>query len=985
MGASQSNQIDPNNERNIELGAASGTADSIELVEASIEKAPVAPALQLATPSASPSRRVLPLALLAHVTCASFVQVCDYASDMLVAYTLISSSPSGSLDRMAGLGILVMAGFSASIAMVLASPIATFMDPSFANFEVFQLRGRMKLVLFLLAPLNLHIAGVGLLYVKAASDGRTQLAGARYALFSQLKMLESGLESLPATIMASIVLVCGEPTLGQTALLASSVGVSLLSLSWGFFMATVGPWKVPGSQRTQLFVGIFLHICWVAAAILALSRAMPQINPFQLNYYPNGTLVPYVVEMVCHAGTAEKHARGHLRNAGAIISNNWCYQPGDGTWCCALGEEGSLQDYNETQGYTYANQTRTFHPSEGAQMIYIPAIMCGFTFLMNLPMIIIGFAGVSFDIPENIPWIKWCETCNKFNPLNWLVTLFIFWLIWGGMVLDSMIGSVVDHFWIMREEERQTKKTPPKWKRRILFYYTRLFPLGRRLLLLSFAIVGLVYSPSAPLGVLLCGLFLADVVASSRVWHLIGHLERDPISMLLSARGVGGGTLDLISVSLLPPPPARFDARRERSVAREAAATGGYLGLVDLLDGLTLLPALSAEQRSLAALADGDVRAALPSLAPAARLSLAAALEAYMPGDPDAASTLEGEMRKCVDGQGWPSILMSPPPPPAPPPPQAMRAVSLGGALDSLLWSGKAGVDGWSLSRAAESADFYVSHSIMDPSNGWFEGRRALSVLRGFLCVHAVGASLIVSAVVLAITLIPLGFAVTNLAPAFPWYAPAVTILVLGLSAVLWLALSAADVLPSTHAPWALSPRTLWLDLCCTPPAASAAPAVSQSWIYLERVLMRSDGLIALVSPHYFTRLRCVFELAVYAKAVPRAELKERVVVLSLEWGRGGGSGSSDHAPPPTDAAFEGLTASEVEMIGGFSCVEAHCDSPAERAYLMNQIRTRWGDEGAFDAFVRGELAVVFAWSKRRFRRQWRAAVVASLDTLLGA
>ena len=65
MGASQSNQIDPNNERNIELGAASGTADSIELVEASIEKASVAPALQLATPSASPSRRVLPLARLA--------------------------------------------------------------------------------------------------------------------------------------------------------------------------------------------------------------------------------------------------------------------------------------------------------------------------------------------------------------------------------------------------------------------------------------------------------------------------------------------------------------------------------------------------------------------------------------------------------------------------------------------------------------------------------------------------------------------------------------------------------------------------------------------------------------------------------------------------------------------------------------------------------------------------------------------------------
>ena len=41
-------------------------------------------------------------------------------------------------------------------------------------------------------------------------------------------------------------------------------------------------------------------------------------------------------------------------------------------------------------------------------------------------------------------------------------------------------------------------------------------------------------------------------------------------------------------------------------------------------------------------------------------------------------------------------------------------------------------------------------------------------------------------------------------------------------------------------------------------------------------------------------------------------------------------------------------------MLGAFSCVDARCDSPAERAYLLMQIRLRWGSEAAFDAFVRG-------------------------------
>ena len=34
-------------------------------------------------------------------------------------------------------------------------------------------------------------------------------------------------------------------------------------------------------------------------------------------------------------------------------------------------------------------------------------------------------------------------------------------------------------------------------------------------------------------------------------------------------------------------------------------------------------------------------------------------------------------------------------------------------------------------------------------------------------------------------------------------------------------------------------------------------------------------------------------------------------------------------------------------MLGAFSCADARCDSPAERAYLLMQIRLRWGSEAA--------------------------------------
>ena len=110
------------------------------------------PALELATPSAPPSRQVLPAALVAHVACASLVQVSDYASDLLVAYTLVRSGDK--LAELARMAIFWSACFSASVPKILCSPIGDL----FGAWAKSESRWYHRMLLFLLAPLNLHIA-----------------------------------------------------------------------------------------------------------------------------------------------------------------------------------------------------------------------------------------------------------------------------------------------------------------------------------------------------------------------------------------------------------------------------------------------------------------------------------------------------------------------------------------------------------------------------------------------------------------------------------------------------------------------------------------------------------------------------------------------------------------------------------------------------------------------------------------------------------
>ena len=114
----------------------------------------------------------------------------------------------------------------------------------------------------------------------------------------------------------------------------------------------------------------------------------------------------------------------------------------------------------------------------------------------------------------------------------------------------------------------------------------------------------------------------------------------------------------------------------------------------------------------------------------------------------------------------------------------------------------------YDLSRDAsgESCSFFLSHSWRD------SGTTKVRMLREFLCVQALLANLVVVGGVFCLVVLPLGLGIHELVPGFPWWAPPAAVGGGVLVLLLWVALACANIVPSSHAPWALLKTTLWLD-----------------------------------------------------------------------------------------------------------------------------------------------------------------------------
>ena len=300
-----------------------------------------------------------------------------------------------------------------------------------------------------------------------------------------------------------------------------------------------------------------------------------------------------------------------------------------------------------------------------------------------------------------------------------------------------------------------------------------------------------------------------------------------------------------------------------------------------------------------------------------------------------------------------------------------MRGVALGHALQPALWMSQRSFFGrtarpptYALSTTVARVDYFVSHAWDN------DGKRKLSKLREYLCLQALLGRLLIILPTLAVFLVPLGFGINARAPVIPWWLPSALPLILLLLALGWIALSLLGAWPAASTPWALTPTLLWLDACClcddTPQTISAGVAG------FERFLGQSDKMLALVSKAYFERLWTVYELATFCKA-HRTNLKSRLLLLSLEW-------------PSTWSPLKSaqLTAEERTQLTSFSCHEAQCYKPSDRADLLGKIRTEWGSEEEFDAFVHTELVEVLARSKEQYVRRLASVAGESLQLLLG-
>jgi hypothetical protein len=126
-----------------------------------------------------------------------------------------------------------------------------------------------------------------------------------------------------------------------------------------------------------------------------------------------------------------------------------------------------------------------------------------------------------------------------------------------------------------------------------------------------------------------------------------------------------------------------------------------------------------------------------------------------------------------------------------------------------------------------------------------------------------------------------------------------------------------------------------------------------------DTYLSRCDKMIAFVSPEYFSRLWCVYELASFCRRYDGAlhkYLEQDLVLLSKQW-----------VSTLNPCKVADLTDEELEPILSFRCRDAETFKPCDRAVLLSYIRRDWGSEEAFDEFVRTELPTVLAGNKRRY------------------
>ena len=157
----------------------------------------------------------------------------------------------------------------------------------------------------------------------------------------------------------------------------------------------------------------------------------------------------------------------------------------------------------------------------------------------------------------------------------------------------------------------------------------------------------------------------------------------------------------------------------------------------------------------------------------------------------------------------------------------------------------------------------------------------------------------------------------------------------------------------------------------------------------------RCDGMIAFVSPVYFSRLWCVYEMAFFCNLARgkgkyneqdtelstkklTSLLVQKLLLFDLNW---------PHPFSPCKTSW--LTDEELKIFSDFSCLNCNCTKPADRAAVLGEIRHIWktkdrdGTE-VFDEFVQEKLQEVYRKSKQRYQTNMLRFMADAFDLAFG-
>lgn len=343
---------------------------------------------------------------------------------------------------------------------------------------------------------------------------------------------------------------------------------------------------------------------------------------------------------------------------------------------------------------------------------------------------------------------------------------------------------------------------------------------------------------------------------------------------------------------------------------------------------------------------------------------------------------------------------------------QEMRAIPLAAALELGLWLTKPSFFGrrvtgtnYDKSIAVPRASYFISHAWNDDSE------HKVEMLQYFLCVHDLLGRAGITLTILALFFFPLGLAIASELPGFPVWLPSIILwgVLFLLMLWVWLATTCSSAVPVKARPWSWSRQTLWLDKCCI---NQATPETVQSGVSrFDYFLGCCDGMVAFVSPAYFSRLWCVYELAMFCRkhmktadmptqhfsglrrcntlsermhqerekaakqqvGVELEGLEGKLLLLGLDW-------------PSVTSPFKKTAVShdELQSLRSFRCTEALCFKPSDRAYVLDAIRREWGSVEVFDTFVQEKLPHVLAQSKHNYSTRMLEVALHNLDLLFG-